>query len=121
LFCIVENQVEIQEKTSRLRAVSSTIGMLISNNDSSNFEVTTKTNQSEIINKIGMNNDRLRKVFDGISCILDIIYVGEDRVLHAHIIAKVLLETTQWIAIRDALRNGISQILDHIPLTLLFL
>jgi hypothetical protein len=42
-----------------------------------------------------MNNDRLRKVFNEISCILDIFYVGEDRVLHAHIIAKVLLETTQ--------------------------
>jgi hypothetical protein len=97
---------KLAEKERRLDKVSVAMGFLMSNNDFSNFTITCEKNHREKVNKIAMNNDRLRNVFNGIESLINIIYDGDDeRTLHASTIATLITVTKQWIEIRDAFRT----------------
>ena len=67
LFCIVETK-QVQEKTSRLHAVSSTIGMLISDNDTNcvSPDISYTSAHSPYLTpppeELGCNHERLQKM-----------------------------------------------------------
>jgi hypothetical protein len=96
---------QIEEKTRRLSQVSDAMGFLMSKNEHSNFTITTKPNKPEEINKIAMNNDRLRRVFNGMQDVLDVIFVNEERTVHDNTMRQVMTATSEWIIIRDILRS----------------
>ena len=75
-------------KKSRLADASVVVGFLISHNDFSNFNITLEPN-SEVISKIGMNNDRLRKIFEGMHDVIDVLFTEDERIRHAPTISII--------------------------------
>jgi hypothetical protein len=96
-----------EEKKRRLGAVSEVIGRLISNNEGSNFIISTVENHEDQIKKIGMNNDRLRRVFDGFEQVINVMYSEDDKADEAVSQNIVILRRiiNNWIDIRDKLRS----------------
>ena len=100
-------------KSAILTAVSATVGGLISNNNCSNFTIMCMPKEPEIIMKIGMNNDRLRRVFNGMEQVIMTMFTEDERVTHSSMLDTLRRVTSGWIAIRDAFRTDVDFSVDQ--------
>jgi hypothetical protein len=98
---------QIEKKKEILEDVSAAMGRLISNNEFNNFSIRCEKNEPEIIAKIGMNNDRLRRVFNGMDSVIDAMYTESEQVTHSDTIAMLRSVTARWIVIRDTFRSDL--------------
>jgi hypothetical protein len=98
---------KLEEKEERLSKLSVAMGFLMSNNDYSSFTITCDSKNKERVNKIAMNNVRLRKVCDGIENLVNIMYVGDERTSDRNIAAMntLISMTKRWIEIREIFRS----------------
>ena len=85
---IASDMSKTKYKESRLADSVVVVGFLISHNDFSNFNITLEPN-SEVISKIGMNNDRLRKIFEGMHDVIDVLFTEDERIRHAPTISII--------------------------------
>lgn len=95
------NARRMEEKQRRLARAGATIGLLISNNEGSNFKIRTVDGKGSKICKIGMNNDRLRKIFLGFEALLEVgvIFSAADLIQYSDEVTKLRAVVQLWISL----------------------